>query len=52
MRGVNVRFERWPVDSGEESVAHISLFGPLELLATDVILVTTFDVREDPVWLR
>jgi hypothetical protein len=50
--GVNARFERWPVDIGEERVAHISLFGPLELVATDVILVTTIVIREDPVWLR
>jgi hypothetical protein len=47
-----VRFERWPVDSGEEKVALISLLGPLELVATDVILVTTFGAREDPIWLR
>jgi hypothetical protein len=51
-RGVNARFERWPVDIGEERVAHISLFGPLELVATDVILIATFGVREDLVWLR
>jgi hypothetical protein len=45
MRGVNARFERWPVDIGEERVAHISLLGPLEHVATDVILVMTFGAR-------
>lgn len=36
-----MRFKRGPVDIGEEIVAPRAVFGPLELFATDVILIAT-----------
>lgn len=41
MGRVNARFKHGPVDSGEESIALTISFDPLELIATDAILITT-----------